>query len=142
MLGQIVRRQLLRPVLASARLKCSCPAVVISSHFQTILLKQFLQSQTSRLIATSSIRNNREKDTSKIIDQTISENTVVIFSKTFCPFCVKIKELFASKGIPYKSVELDLMGKDGAEIQSALLEKTGQSTVPSVWIKQKFIGKI
>jgi len=87
------------------------------------------------------IRDGQAEDPGKFIDKAIFENNVVIFSKTFCSFCVRVKELFTNVGIPFKSIELDLMGKQGAEIQSALLEKTGQSTVPSVWIKQKFIGK-
>ena len=149
MLGQVLRRQLFRPVVASIRLKCSGPAVVISSHHQTkyILQKPYCLLHSCRQVFSSSkklgpSRDGQEEDHGKIIDRTIAENAVVIFSKSFCPFCAKIKEFFANKGIPYKNVDLDLMGNQGAEIQSELLERTGQSTVPSVWIKQKFIGKI
>jgi len=36
--------------------------------------------------------------------------------------------------------ELDQMGDDGAEIQTALLEMTGQRSVPNVFVKQQHIG--
>jgi glutaredoxin len=35
----------------------------------------------------------------------------------------------------------DTLGEKGSQIQAKLLEKTGQSTVPNVWINGKFIGK-
>jgi glutaredoxin 3 len=37
-------------------------------------------------------------------------------------------------------IELDEMGEEGAAIQDYLQKKTGQRTVPNVWIKQQFIG--
>lgn len=55
------------------------------------------------------------------------------------------KDLIANKypsewATQTKVVELDTMGAKGASIQSALLEMTGQSTVPSVFINAKHIG--
>ncbi|EDR01118.1 glutaredoxin, partial [Laccaria bicolor S238N-H82] len=72
---------------------------------------------------------------------TVSGNKVAIFSKSYCPYCANAKALFAKEfpGITPTVVELNLR-KDGPEIQSYLLEKTGQRTVPNVFVAHKHIG--
>ena len=64
---------------------------------------------------------------------------VVVFSKTFCPFCRKTKNLFLDKGIDAKVIELDKVD-NGDAIQDALLELSGQRTVPNVFIKGNHLG--
>ncbi|KAJ3128794.1 hypothetical protein HK098_003560 [Nowakowskiella sp. JEL0407] len=49
------------------------------------------------------------------------------------------RELFQSLGQPYSTFELDLRD-DGADIQAYLLEKTGQKTVPNIFINGQHIG--
>ncbi|KFK28026.1 hypothetical protein AALP_AA8G462100 [Arabis alpina] len=69
----------------------------------------------------------------------VSSYPVVVFSKTYCPYCKKVKQLLTQLGASFEVLELNEMS-DGGEIQSALSEWTGQSTVPSVFIKGKHIG--
>ncbi|TKY63230.1 Glutaredoxin-C2 protein [Spatholobus suberectus] len=69
----------------------------------------------------------------------VSSNSVVVFSKTSCPFCVQVKQLFGSLGVSYKVVELDTEA-DGSDIKAALVEWTGQRTVPNVFIGGNHIG--
>jgi glutaredoxin 3 len=64
---------------------------------------------------------------------------VVVWSKSYCPYCTKTKTLFETLGVKAKIYELDER-KDGANIQASLLEMTGQRTVPSVFINGKHIG--
>ncbi|KAG8065219.1 hypothetical protein GUJ93_ZPchr0004g39391 [Zizania palustris] len=64
---------------------------------------------------------------------------VVVFSKSYCPFCVRVKKLFEQLGATFKAIELDVQS-DGSELQSALAEWTGQRTVPNVFINGKHIG--
>ena len=73
------------------------------------------------------------------IKSTIASDPVVIYSKSYCPFCEKTKSLFNGLGIEYKAVELDLMD-GGDELQAALLSMSGQRTVPNVFIKGKHLG--
>ena len=86
-------------------------------------------------------KDGQEEDPSKIIDQIISHNTVAIFTKSYCPHCKRLKEFFTNKRVAFKTLDLDLMGMQGAEIQAVLKERTGQSSVPNVWVLRKFIGK-
>ncbi|XAR51887.1 Thioredoxin-disulfide reductase [Bertholletia excelsa] len=68
-----------------------------------------------------------------------ASNPVVVFSKTTCPFCVRVKKLLTELGAAYKAIELD-SESDGREIQAALAEWTGQRTVPNVFIGGNHIG--
>jgi glutaredoxin len=64
---------------------------------------------------------------------------VVLFSKSYCPFCKRAIKGLMDIGISPVVVELD-QRKDGNEIQAALLKKTGQRTVPSAWLRGEHIG--
>ena len=66
----------------------------------------------------------------------------MVFSKSTCPFCIKLKKTFRLKRVEYGALELDQMGNLGAEIQNELLAMTGQKTVPNVFVNGKHIGKL
>ncbi|OMO69438.1 Glutaredoxin [Corchorus olitorius] len=69
----------------------------------------------------------------------VSANPVVVFSKSYCPYCVSVKQLLQKLDASFKAIELD-NESDGSDIQSALAEWTGQRTVPNVFIGGKHIG--
>jgi glutaredoxin 3 len=71
--------------------------------------------------------------------QEISNNKVVVFSKSYCPYCRRTKALFEELGIEAKIHELNEI-ENGHEIQDALFKMTGQRTVPSVFIGGQHIG--
>ncbi|XP_004501914.1 glutaredoxin [Cicer arietinum] len=68
-----------------------------------------------------------------------ASSPVFVFSKTYCGYCKRVKDLFKQLGASYKVIELDTES-DGGEIQAALAEWTGQRTVPNVFIGGKHIG--
>jgi len=70
----------------------------------------------------------------------INENPVVVYSKTWCPYCQQAKGLFEDLGVKPFVVELDELGAAERQIQNALQGLTGQSTVPNVFIGGKHIG--
>ena len=63
----------------------------------------------------------------------------MVFSKTHCPHCKKAKEAIHQLTPMFSVVELDVV-KDGAAQQAALLEITGQSTVPNIFVNGQHIG--
>ncbi|KAB8078541.1 glutaredoxin [Aspergillus leporis] len=69
----------------------------------------------------------------------VKENPVVVFSKSYCPYCNASKSLLKEQGAKFVALELDLE-KDGSAIQDALEEITKQRTVPNIFIKQQHIG--
>jgi len=66
---------------------------------------------------------------------------LLIFSKSTCPYCLRAKSIFKSEVpvVQAKVYELDER-EDGDDIQAYLKEKTGQRTVPNIFIHQKHIG--
>ncbi|ONK57382.1 uncharacterized protein A4U43_C10F19510 [Asparagus officinalis] len=60
-------------------------------------------------------------------------------SKSYCQFSGQVKQLLSQLNASYKVMELD-RESDGYEVQSALVEWTGQRTVPNVFIGGKHIG--
>lgn len=74
----------------------------------------------------------------EIMDQ-VSKNKVMIYSKTTCGFCTKIKALFKSLDQECGLVELDKIA-NGGDIQKALLQLTGQKTVPNVFVNGNHLG--
>ncbi|EPQ60274.1 glutaredoxin [Gloeophyllum trabeum ATCC 11539] len=76
-----------------------------------------------------------------LVETTINDNTIAIFSKSYCPYCKRAKALITSKfpNVPTKIYELDEMS-EGSDIQDYLTEKTGQRTVPNIFINKKHVG--
>nr|XP_040040898.1 glutaredoxin 2 isoform X2 [Gasterosteus aculeatus aculeatus] len=73
------------------------------------------------------------------VKEMVSQNCIVIFSKTTCPYCKMAKNVFEEIGASYKVVELD-EHSDGRRVQEALAQMTGARTVPRVFINGNCIG--
>ncbi|GAA6024581.1 hypothetical protein JCM11491_000286 [Sporobolomyces phaffii] len=73
------------------------------------------------------------------VDQKISASRVVVFSKSYCPYCRNAKQLLKSLDVDADVYELDQMD-DGSEWQNYLAEKTGQRTVPNIFIGGQHVG--
>ncbi|TAQ89025.1 hypothetical protein B7494_g2615 [Chlorociboria aeruginascens] len=69
----------------------------------------------------------------------IDENAVAVFSKSYCPYCRATKNLLTELNAKYYTIELDQVD-DGSDIQAALLEMSGQSSVPNIYIGKQHIG--
>ncbi|XP_014241594.1 glutaredoxin-C4-like isoform X2 [Cimex lectularius] len=75
----------------------------------------------------------------QFVKDAILQDTIVIFSKSYCPYCTMAKEVFQKLQRKFTTIELD--GRDdGDQIQSVLGEITGARTVPRVFIKGEFVG--
>jgi glutaredoxin 3 len=75
----------------------------------------------------------------QLVANQLKQAKIVIFSKTYCPYCIKVKELFKNLQQEYQAIELDTIN-NGQEIQDYLYTLTKQRTVPSVFINQKHVG--
>ncbi|CAK8539937.1 unnamed protein product [Lathyrus sativus] len=76
---------------------------------------------------------------SAFVQNAIYSNRITIFSKSYCPYCLRSKRLFAELNEKPFVVELDLRD-DGYEIQGVLLDLIGRRTVPQVFVYGKHIG--
>ncbi|MQL81274.1 hypothetical protein Taro_013741 [Colocasia esculenta] len=68
------------------------------------------------------------------VKKTISENPVVVYSKTWCSYSMEVKSLFKRLGVEPLVIELDELGAQGPQLQKVLERLTGQYTVPNVFI--------
>ncbi|EHK19476.1 uncharacterized protein TRIVIDRAFT_80922 [Trichoderma virens Gv29-8] len=75
------------------------------------------------------------KEVQRIIDQ----NSVVIFSKTWCPYSSAAKQTLNRLKVQYEVVELDNR-HDGDDLQDALLEISGQRSVPNIFFGKQHVG--
>lgn len=77
----------------------------------------------------------------EIVEAAVANGQVVIFSKTWCPYSKKAKALIKEE---YPNAELTVIElderDDGDELQNYLHEKTGQRTVPNVFIDKAHVG--
>lgn len=62
--------------------------------------------------------------------------SVKLYTWGDCPYCIRAKDLLTRKGIAFEEINLD--GKD-SELQ-ALRARTGQRTVPQIFIDDQLIG--
>ncbi|KAK3403259.1 thioredoxin-like protein [Sordaria brevicollis] len=71
--------------------------------------------------------------------QLINDNAVVVFSKSYCPYCSNTKQILDGLNAKYTTYELN-QESDGSDVQDALLKMTGQRTVPNIFIGKQHIG--
>ncbi|CAL1276737.1 unnamed protein product [Larinioides sclopetarius] len=73
------------------------------------------------------------------VEKYIKENRVMIFSKSRCPYCDKVKKLLKSLGVDFYALELDVI-EGGNNLQQAMGRKAGRTSVPQVFIEGQHIG--
>jgi glutaredoxin 3 len=62
---------------------------------------------------------------------------IIIYSKDYCPYCVKAKKLFEIKGKEYKEIDIT----HDPETAIKMVEMAGgRKTVPQIFIGGKHIG--
>ncbi|CAM6098992.1 unnamed protein product [Calypogeia fissa] len=83
--------------------------------------------------------SGRDSTPLSFVKKTVASHSIVIFSKSYCPYCKRAKKVFKElKESPFV-VELD-QREDGAKIQDALYELVKRRTVPQVFIDGEHIG--
>lgn len=61
---------------------------------------------------------------------------VVIYSKQICPYCVRAKNLFQSKGVSFEEIMVD----NDPALYEKLKQQTGMLTVPQIFINDELVG--
>eukprot|EP00906_Rhabdomonas_costata_P029968 RCo042325 len=102
----------------------------------------FLRTRCAAVCARPAARRFKSAspaDPEVFVRSTIKGAPVVVFSKSYCPYCSRVKNFFDDLGVRYTAVELDQV-PTGTAMQDALKTLTGQSTVPNVFVNHKHIG--
>jgi cysteine synthase A len=78
------------------------------------------------------------------VSKTVEDESVVMFALEWCEFCWSVRKLFTKLGIAYRSVDVDSVEyqKDdlGGKIRAVLADRTGQKTMPQIYIGGEHIG--
>jgi glutaredoxin 3 len=61
---------------------------------------------------------------------------ITLYTTDYCPYCTAAKALFKAKNLPYQ--EINVSGD--SEKRRWLVEKTGQMTVPQIFIGELSVG--
>jgi cysteine synthase A len=85
-----------------------------------------------------------DADADAFVSRVIREQPVAMFALEWCEFCWAVRKLFARLGIACHSVDLDsvaLQAADlGTRLRAVLRQRTGQSTIPQIWIGGTHVG--
>uniref|UniRef100_A0A486XN87 Glutaredoxin n=1 Tax=Rheinheimera sp. BAL341 TaxID=1708203 RepID=A0A486XN87_9GAMM len=62
---------------------------------------------------------------------------VTIYTKAYCPYCVRALSVLQSKGVNYQEVRID----EQPELRPQMIERAGgRTTVPQIFIGTQHIG--
>ena len=62
---------------------------------------------------------------------------VEIYTKTFCSYCWRAKQLLESKGVEYREIPVDYGGN---ERDLMIQRANGRTTVPQIFIREHHVG--
>ncbi len=62
---------------------------------------------------------------------------VEIYTKMFCPYCVRAKRLLADKGVGFEEIDITMGGPQRAEM---IQRANGRTTVPQIFIGDTHVG--
>jgi cysteine synthase A len=85
-----------------------------------------------------------DAEAEKFVTDVVQKEPVVMFALEWCEFCWSVRKLFKRLGIEYRSVDVDSVayqvGDAGGKIRAVLGERTGQKTLPQVYVGGVHIG--
>ncbi|KAI9469165.1 Glutaredoxin [Coemansia sp. RSA 990] len=91
-------------------------------------------SQTSAMPAAS-------KAATELVKQLVAKNRVMVFAKSYCPYCHRAEAALKERNIKFEAMDLDTRKEgDGNAIQESLLALTGQRTVPNIFANGHHVG--
>ncbi|KAF5351705.1 hypothetical protein D9756_007656 [Leucocoprinus leucothites] len=112
-----------------------------SDENQHVLTNNVELDPTKRIGLNDYAAGNEEPDWSAEVERLDKEYPVVVFSKTFCPYSKKAKDLLAAYDLEpqAKVIEVDLRD-DSAALKAILTRLTQHSTFPNVLVCGKSLG--
>jgi glutaredoxin 3 len=62
---------------------------------------------------------------------------VTIYTKAYCPYCVRAKALLSQKGVQFDEIKID----EQPDLRPAMIERAnGRTTVPQIFIGDTHVG--
>lgn len=61
---------------------------------------------------------------------------VVIYTTSYCPYCISAKRLLDKKAVAYNEIKVD----NNSALRAEMERLSGRYTVPQIWIGEQHIG--
>ena len=61
---------------------------------------------------------------------------VLMYTKSWCPYCERARELLKSKGVAFQEIDIEAQPDE----REAMIRRSGRSTVPQIFIGERHIG--
>jgi len=61
---------------------------------------------------------------------------IVMYSKSWCPYCERARNLLSSKGASYVEIDVEVQPEQREE----MIRRSGRRTVPQIFIGERHIG--
>lgn len=61
---------------------------------------------------------------------------VVMYGTAICPYCTRARMLLDAKGVEFEDIRVDIE----PSLRDIMEEKSGQYTVPQIWIGEYHVG--
>eukprot|EP01096_Ripella_sp_DP13-Kostka_P005865 TRINITY_DN203_c0_g1_i5.p2 TRINITY_DN203_c0_g1~~TRINITY_DN203_c0_g1_i5.p2 ORF type:complete len:178 (-),score=78.83 TRINITY_DN203_c0_g1_i5:54-524(-) len=126
-------------ILGLASLVVLCQFLLVTS--QTAQKPHYIDGKHNPEAHSGDAKDQEEAVSSykQFVLDSVNENKVFIFSKSYCPYCKRAKALLESKNIAYKAFELD-QEATGPAVHAEVKKITQRNTVPNIWINGKPFG--
>ena len=70
------------------------------------------------------------------IEQELKMSTIHVYTKNYCAYCRRAKQLLTIKGVPF--TEFDVTDNPALEIE--MRRRSGRATVPQIFVGERHIG--
>ena len=64
------------------------------------------------------------------------KRNIIIYTKSYCPFCIELKNFLNDSHVSFTEEEIS----DRPEVHQEIIERTGHDTVPAIFVDDKFVG--
>lgn len=62
---------------------------------------------------------------------------VTVYTTTYCPYCVRAKELLKRRGVAYEEIQLS---EEDDQAWDDLAKRSKMQTVPQIFVDEKILG--
>lgn len=66
----------------------------------------------------------------------MSQPAIVVYATGWCPYCQRVRALFAKRGLEFTEIDVEEDGK----LREEMIARSGRRTVPQIFIGDEFVG--
>ncbi len=66
----------------------------------------------------------------------MSQPPIVMYATGWCPYCQRVRGLFAKKGLAFTEIDVD----EDAKLREEMIARSSRRTVPQIFIGEKHVG--